>query len=267
MNAQHSGAERIEPAAVEPAGIAVAYRNVLRHEDAADVQVVRGRQAVAQRFVQTQRIARREVLILDKPPYAPESASTHTLVRHDLLRRGVRFRTIYDREALAAPGRADSLRLLGASGEESRVFAGVPMKLVVADRRVGMVLLPPEDETVLLHGPALLDGLVALFELVWTQASPLSQRAGEPDGERRSSLTADDRYLLNLAAAGLTDHAVARKLGVAQRTVERRMRRIMDRLGARTRFQAGLQAAGWGVLATSSAGPAQSGEPGRRARR
>ncbi|HVK25886.1 MAG TPA: hypothetical protein VM677_31395 [Actinokineospora sp.] len=41
---------------------------------------------------------------------------------------------------------------------------------------------------------------------------------------------------------------MARKVGVNQRTIERRMRRIMESLGARTRFQAGLQADRKGLL-------------------
>ncbi|MGD0557044.1 MAG: hypothetical protein ABSA93_18950 [Streptosporangiaceae bacterium] len=46
---------------------------------------------------------------------------------------------------------------------------------------------------------------------------------------------------------GLTDAAIARHLGAHLRTVQRRVRGLLDRLGAATRFQAGLQAVrrGW----------------------
>ena len=70
-------------------------------------------------------------------------------------------------------------------------------------------------------------------------------------------LSTRDQQLLALLAAGLTDQAIARKLGVALRTVERRVRRLMDGLGARTRFQAGLQAAARGRYGSE-------GEPGDR---
>jgi DNA-binding NarL/FixJ family response regulator len=70
-------------------------------------------------------------------------------------------------------------------------------------------------------------------------------------------LSTRDQQLLALLAAGLTDQAIARKLGVALRTVERRVRRMMDGLGARTRFQAGLQAAARGLYGSE-------GEPGDR---
>jgi len=48
-------------------------------------------------------------------------------------------------------------------------------------------------------------------------------------------------------AAGAPDASIARQAGVSQRTVERRLRSLMDRLGAETRFQAGVLAVhrGW----------------------
>ena len=252
MKARHSRVEGTEPARLHTVDLVGAYGDAVRQADGtAGVEVVGGREAIARRLLQAQGAARREVLILDRPPHQLKVERAQSLAEHELLRRGVRFRTIYDRTALAAPGRIDAVRALADSGEESRVLASVPMKLVIADRSVGLILRQPaEDETVLLHNSALLDGLVTLFGLLWAQAAPLwspSQDPGRDDGEA-ALLSADETHLLGLAAAGLTDHAVARRLGVAQRTVERRMRRIMDRLGARTRFQAGLAAARRGVL-------------------
>jgi DNA-binding CsgD family transcriptional regulator len=262
VNAGHSPAEGYEPARLYPAGLSGAYRDTLRRAGGpAGVQTVRGREAVARLFLETQGAAKREVLILDRLPCGLPSEQDRTLAQQELLRRGVLFRTIYDPAVLAAPDRIEAVRGLAASGEESRVLAGVPMKLVVADRRVGMVLHHPgEDETVLLHASPLLDGLVTLFKLLWAQATPLLAPGEEPgQGAEPALLSADDTQLLGLAAAGLTDHAVARRLGVAQRTVERRMRRIMDRLGARTRFQAGLAAARRGVLPIQLPGQGQPG--------
>jgi DNA-binding NarL/FixJ family response regulator len=41
---------------------------------------------------------------------------------------------------------------------------------------------------------------------------------------------------------------IARQVRISQRTVERRLRAIMDELGATTRFQAGVQAAKRGLV-------------------
>ena len=57
-----------------------------------------------------------------------------------------------------------------------------------------------------------------------------------------------DEQLLALLAAGLKDEAIARQLGVSLRTVHRRTSQLLDGVGARTRFQAGLRAAQLGLL-------------------
>jgi DNA-binding NarL/FixJ family response regulator len=51
----------------------------------------------------------------------------------------------------------------------------------------------------------------------------------------------DETRLIRLLAAGLGDDAIRRALGVSPSTVHRRIRDLMHRLGATTRFQAGLQ--------------------------
>jgi DNA-binding NarL/FixJ family response regulator len=59
--------------------------------------------------------------------------------------------------------------------------------------------------------------------------------------------TPDERRLLELLAEGRTDEVVARSLGCTRRTLQRRLRRIFEKLGAESRFQAGVLAerAGW----------------------
>lgn len=199
--------------------------------------VLRGREAIAQRFFQAQQTATQEVLILDKPPYAVVPS------RRELLRNGLAYRTIYDMEGLANPVDLLAARELGEAGEDARMLRDLPMMLVVTDRRTG--LLQTGQDVVEIGRSALLDGLVVLFELLWQRATPLvvTREAG-------GLLSAEDERLLALAAAGLTDQAIARRLGVAQRTVERRMQRIMKALDATTRFQAGLRAGHQGLLKT-----------------
>lgn len=80
----------------------------------------------------------------------------------------------------------------------------------------------------------------------WTRGSPwdedsTSVATGGGPLDRR------ERQILRLLVEGVADAAIARQVGVSQRTVERRVRHILDLLGADTRFQAGVQAArrGW----------------------
>jgi sugar-specific transcriptional regulator TrmB/DNA-binding CsgD family transcriptional regulator len=240
----------------------IAFCNRVRHTNFpmmdSPVEMIRGRRTVAHRFQQIQQTARQELLILDKPPYVVESHDEQHLLQQELQHRGVRYRTIYDRDALGPAERVEKLRQLAASGEEARVLAGVPMKLVIADRKIGLTPHEqhspdePAESAVLVRSSSLLDGLVTLFETLWEQATPLWPHYRWPalrdsSSDASDGLSTRDQQLLALLAAGLTDQAIARKLGVALRTVERRVRRMMDGLGARTRFQAGLQAAVRGV--------------------
>jgi len=193
--------------------------------------VIRGVEAIAQRHYQAQQSAQSEVLILDKPPYAVLPIEPRRAI-------GVTYRTIYDMAALMDPAELAAAR---SAGTTCRMLRDVPLKLVVADRRTG--LLQTGGDVVVELGPStLLDALLRLFELLWQQATSLSPEPAE------GPLTAEDQQLLALAAAGLTDQAIARRLGVAQRTVERRMQRILKALDATTRFQAGLRAGQRGLL-------------------
>ncbi|MFD0634820.1 LuxR C-terminal-related transcriptional regulator [Catenulispora yoronensis] len=46
----------------------------------------------------------------------------------------------------------------------------------------------------------------------------------------------------------MTDEAIARQLHISARTVQRRVSVLMEELGARNRFQAGVQAVRHGML-------------------
>lgn len=89
-------------------------------------------------------------------------------------------------------------------------------------------------------------GVTALGSLVdtlytWGAALPSSRAPGD-DHPSAGHLDQRDRRILGLLGAGATDQQIARQLGVSTRTVERRVRNIMDGLGTTTRFQAGVAA-------------------------
>lgn len=231
--------EEIAHARLAAADLAEEFRAGRLRGGDSPVQVLRGREAIAQQFFQTQQMAKSEILILDKPPYVVEPLRRQDTVQRERLDKGLRYRAIYDQAGLDGPGRVEATRDLARRGEESRVLADVPLKLVVADRRVALVpfVLPSAEEILVIQQSALLDGLIALFELLWQRATPLW-----PAGPvAHDTLSPVDELLLAHLRAGLTDSAIARRLGVAQRTVERRMSRIMAALGVRTRFQAGVR--------------------------
>lgn len=136
---------------------------------------------------------------------------------------------------------------LAERGTEVRVSPAVTRRLLIVDGRTAVVPIDPDDRgagALCLREPGVLDQLTALFELIWTDALPLGAPAPETTP---AELTATDRSLLRLLADGLTDDAAGKRLGISARTVRRIMADLMDRLGAESRFEAGVQAArrGW----------------------
>ncbi len=59
--------------------------------------------------------------------------------------------------------------------------------------------------------------------------------------------TDEERAVASLLVTGMTDEMAARRLGLSRRTFRRRLKALMDKLGARSRFQAGYMLAetGW----------------------
>jgi DNA-binding CsgD family transcriptional regulator len=80
-----------------------------------------------------------------------------------------------------------------------------------------------------------------------------AQRRRTDAVSRHRSVVSDRRMcaLLNLLAAGYTDTAAARRLGVSPRTITSMVRSLMDRLGADNRFQLGLVLGRIGALAAA----------------
>jgi sugar-specific transcriptional regulator TrmB/DNA-binding CsgD family transcriptional regulator len=213
-----------------------------RHRPEEELEIVFGREAVATRFQQLQQSTRRELLVLDRPPYA-QNPSEPNPGEDDLLSRGVRLRGIYAPEALELPGALKLIRAAVDAGEEARVCDDVPLKLAISDRSAAILPFTADrdamvDSALVVYASTLLDALIRLFDLLWNIAVPVFD----------TPVAAEDGALLTLLAAGLKDEAVARQLGVSVRTVHRRTSDLMDRLGARTRFQAGLAAARQGLL-------------------
>ncbi|MFG1778286.1 helix-turn-helix domain-containing protein [Micromonospora sp. NPDC049048] len=220
------------------------------------IEVVSGIDAVRHRFAQVQHAARTQVRSFVTTPFiaVPPGANA---VESTAVGQGVRFRVVIDRPTLAEPGVvAETLESL-RDGVEIRVVDHLPIKLILADAELALVPLTAtpggEPGAVLLHRTGLLAAMDALFEIVWRHAHPLDPSAMiAPAGDDGASPTADgptelDRRILALLLAGLTDPVVAAQLDLSLRTLQRRLRHLMDLAGVETRMQLGWHAArhGW----------------------
>jgi DNA-binding NarL/FixJ family response regulator len=131
--------------------------------------------------------------------------------------------------------------MLAAEGEVARVLNGVPVKLMIADERTAIVPLALDetgvDGIVVMHANPLIVAMKTLFESLWRVATPVGP--ANTNGDR----VPDEQLLLELLASGMTDRAIGYQLGVSARTVQRRVRRLLDITGARSRTQLLLERA------------------------
>lgn len=147
----------------------------------------------------------------------------------EVLERGVRFRNIYTRTALELPGAQTMLRLSMEAGWECRVYEQMPMKMVLVDDRAVLLPLDPTgmEGAVLIRAPVVVAALRMYFELLWGRAVPLE---GNP-----AKLSHDQDQVLRLVLTGMTDAAIARHLGISERTVRRHVSVLLERLQASNR--------------------------------
>ncbi|MFD4263681.1 LuxR C-terminal-related transcriptional regulator, partial [Streptomyces sp. NPDC058534] len=192
--------------------------------------------------------ARSEVRALHVGPVGPPRLRPPAEIPEgtfEALDRGVAFKVVYSSRVFTDPVALTAIESCIARGEEARVFAEIPVTLNLADDTVGIVTVPGSGDVrrhaIVVHPSGFLDSLAALFDCFWRMGVPLTHT-----GDALESTELDDagRRLLMYLGAGLTDDAIAREMRVSERTVGRRVARLQERLGTRSRFQLAALAAG-----------------------
>ncbi|MGW0548807.1 helix-turn-helix domain-containing protein [Streptomyces altiplanensis] len=214
------------------------------------VEVVTGASAVAHRFVQLQLGAAEEVCALvTGNPIA--ITGTDNEAEERAATRGVTYRVVIERAVLALPTGITEVSAALGREEQVRVVEEVPTKLVVADRTIAMVPLTgrgAEPAALVVHASGLLESLTGLFEAVWREALPLRLGMdGVVSEQGPPGPDATDLQVLSLLLAGMTDASVAKQLELGLRTVQRRVKGLMELAGVTTRLQLGWHAyeRGW----------------------
>lgn len=153
----------------------------------------------------------------------------------------LRVRMVVTLDAVSVPAVREVSARFSAAGAELRALDTVPSWFfALGDGAAGLpaewgVPLPEHSyNCYLVHAPAAVGALRALFDELWFRAAPISPPSTVVQ-------------VLRLAAQGLSDDAIARHIGVSVRTVRARFAEALADLGAQSRFQAGVEAArrGW----------------------
>ncbi|ANS78920.1 transcriptional regulator [Serinicoccus hydrothermalis] len=175
----------------------------------------------------------------------------------DLLsvREGVERRLILDTSLLELPSAGAVMEAALREGAAVRTGNGVPVSAVVCDDDMALIDIsrfePDGIGSFETRVAAPVAAVANLVERTWMLAAPVKpmREAAERKEAGGSSAPLDERdhAILVLLASGASDQVIARRHGISVRTVERRVRYMMEHLGSATRFHAGAQAVrrGW----------------------
>jgi DNA-binding CsgD family transcriptional regulator len=206
-----------------------------------------GLTAVRDRLAELAAEARSECLSLS--PGGAQSSESIQLERPlnaSALARGVAMRNIYQDAFRNDPATLAHARWMASLGSQSRTVPTLPMRLVIVDRRIALVPIDPDDSVagaLEIHSVGVVAGLVALFEHVWANGAPIGVATPRAAG----GVTPLQRAVVRMLAEGHTDSAVARRLAISARSVQRVVTTVTEQLDAQSRFQAGVEASrrGW----------------------
>ncbi|MFD7448207.1 LuxR C-terminal-related transcriptional regulator [Kitasatospora sp. NPDC059827] len=149
-----------------------------------------------------------------------------------LLRRGCSMRTLHQPGALDDPATLRQVALRSGEGAEARVLAEPYERVLVFDRSVAVIpAVEDRNRATVVTDRTTVAYLVAQFERDWARATPADRNLGAPHPTTVR--------IGRLLARGLTQRAVATRLGLSERTVAAHIARLRERYGAQTLFHLG----------------------------
>ncbi|UYM04655.1 helix-turn-helix domain-containing protein [Solicola gregarius] len=190
--------------------------------------------------------AEASIWVLDRPPYLgglplpDDSQPDNPEMR--AFSRGVDVRGVY-KARFRGLARLWYLREFAQAGVPVRI-GPAPLKLAIIDQRVAYIpTLRSYDvlghvTALVVWDPALVQVLIEVFEECWANARPVPIALASEDDDRRSEL-------IVMLLAGYADAAIARALGVTERTVRRWVRDLLTLIGSETRLQLGAALAAY----------------------
>lgn len=165
----------------------------------------------------------------------------------EALRGNVAVRTLLaDRSEAAAASQAanDPEPAFFDRRAELRITGRMSAALFVVDSVVAVVA-SGSDGVAVVRNPALVSVLCALFAQSWDSAAEDDFFEGVP--EKSGFLDSRDRFIVAALAKGTKDEVIAKDLALSVRTVRRKISKMMEHLGAGSRFEMGVVCAqkGW----------------------
>jgi len=224
------------------------YDNETRKRPYGGVEHLVGIDSIRSRIESLAADCRQEIMgFAPDGPQTLENMDASKPVDSATLGRGLRMRSIFLESIRRDSASMAYLRWLTAQGAEVRTQATLPNRMIIYDRRIAVLPIDPDKSSVgalVMRGAGVVTALCELFEQMWSAALPLDH--GRP--LEAPELSPQEQAVLRLLAQGCTDEVIARRLGISVRTSRRITASLLVRLDARSRFQAGFQAALYGWL-------------------
>jgi len=155
----------------------------------------------------------------------------------------IRMRSVYDRAFFEIPGTMDVVRRAVEAGVEVRLASSLPLKMFIVDRRVSLLPLDAcATRVVRIRSRVVAAAHMAHFEHVWQRATPYGAHGTAVD-DPPDSLSAIERAVLTVVAAGMKDEAAARQLEISTRTLRRHLNALQVRFGVDNRVSLAVAAA------------------------
>ncbi|MFD9407341.1 LuxR C-terminal-related transcriptional regulator [Streptomyces sp. NPDC059989] len=155
-----------------------------------------------------------------------------------ILKRGVRMRTLYQHTARFDQPTRDYVTKIISNGAEVRTTGSAFARAIVYDRTTAVITLPDNPKgAALIRNPDVTQFVVQSFEYAWATSEPFNPEFDR--SEIRSISDSLNEAVLRMLVSGHDDKSIARQLGISPRTCQRRISEVMQRIGARTRLQAG----------------------------
>ncbi|MGW4645356.1 LuxR C-terminal-related transcriptional regulator [Kitasatospora sp. NPDC004289] len=206
------------------------------------VRIVSDMEEIRSRIVQIEAERREEVLAAQPGGARPAEFLAQSLGRdREYLEAGGRKLTLYQPGARSDAPTVEYAARLSAWGEQIRVLDEPFTRMLVFDRQLA-VLPARADNTsaAFVEDPAVINVLLGIWERDWERAERVrwSELAGA------AGKLAVHEQVGRLLAQGLSQRAVASRLGLSERTVAGHIARLRELYDADTLFQLGWQMRG-----------------------
>ncbi|MFE6052086.1 helix-turn-helix domain-containing protein [Kitasatospora sp. NPDC056446] len=202
------------------------------------VEYVHGKALINQRLQQSAAPGVMEGLSMQPGGPRPAEMLTSFLERDlEILRHGASMRTIYHASTRYHQPTRDYVAQLTAEGWQFRTLDEPYARLIIVDRRVAVIPVASDySQAAFIHDPAVISFLIEeVFERSWG-------RALEFDGNRAVPHQVVSRLrqtIIDLMLSGTNHRAIARRLGISERTLARHIAEMREEYNVDSLFQLG----------------------------